>query len=114
MEEILTNHKITPTKLRVQILSLLNLSTRPLSYDEILEQIDANKTTIYRTLDIFLQANLITKNEINHKFFYELSKEARGYFVCETCNKFEPIELPKLPGKDIKSGVIKGICESCI
>ncbi|CUU83927.1 Fur family transcriptional regulator [Campylobacter hyointestinalis] len=104
---------ITSTPLRISIIEILQNASKPISYDEFLAKIKANKTTIYRNLDLLLSKNLIIKSEIEHKSFYELSGHAKAYFICETCHKMEEIEVPILPGKNIKSAVIKGVCENC-
>lgn len=109
----LQNHDIVVTPLRVELVEMLQQANRPISYDEFLSKIKANKSTIYRNLDILLSKNLIIKSEIEHKSFYELSDHAKAYFVCEACHQMEEIEIPNLPGKSIKSAVIKGICEKC-
>ncbi|ANE36535.1 transcriptional regulator, Fur family [Campylobacter iguaniorum] len=109
----LNEHSIAPTPIRVSIIEILQANDKPISYDEFLTKIKANKTTIYRNLDILLDKNLIIKNEIDHKSFYGLADHAKAYFVCETCHKLEEIELPKLPGKSVKSVAIKGLCEKC-
>lgn len=109
----LNSHEITPTPLRVQIIKILHAAQKPISADELLSRIQANKTTIYRNLDLLFSKNLIVKNEINHKSFYELADHAKAYFVCEQCHKIEEISVPNLPGKNITSAVIKGVCEEC-
>ncbi|EAH8299948.1 Fur family transcriptional regulator [Campylobacter fetus] len=109
----LQSHNISSTPLRIELVNMLQNANKPISYDEFLSKIKANKTTIYRNLDLLLSKNLIIKNEIEHKSFYELADHAKAYFVCETCHEMEEIEVPNLPGKNIKSAVIKGICEKC-
>lgn len=112
-ENFLTKYDISPTPLRIEIIKILQTTDKPISYDEFLAKITANKTTIYRNLDLLLSKNLIVKNEIDHKSFYELADHAKAYFVCETCHKIEEIKVPVIPGKNIKSAVVKGLCESC-
>ena len=52
-EELLTKNDIKITPLRLEILRILRAAAAPLSYDEILAQIGANKTTFYRCMDLF-------------------------------------------------------------
>ena len=80
-----------------------------LSYDEILQNLDANKTTIYRSMELFEKQNLIVKTENNHKSYYELADGAKAYFICDVCHKVTNIEVP-MPkqAKIVKSAVIKG------
>lgn len=111
--DFLAQNGISSTDLRVQIIEVLQCSNRPVSYDEILSLITANKTTIYRNLDLFLSKGLITKTEINRKNVYELANQSKAYFVCESCHSMVQIDIPSLllPGKSIK--VVKGVCEKC-
>lgn len=104
---------IKPTKLRVDIINILLNAKKPVSYDEILSFVDANKTTIYRTFDILEDKKLIYKFEENRKFFYSISKKWQAHFFCESCKKIEEIKMPKLNKKNVKSVTVTGICESC-
>lgn len=112
--EILAKHNIKVTSLRLELLKILSQSKKPLSYNEILEQVTANKTSIYRAFEIFEKNNIIIKNEVDRKAFYELGNAAKAYFVCDVCHTMINIDLP-LPNiaKSIKSAVIKGICKEC-
>ena len=76
----------------------------PLSYDEILESLNANKTTFYRSIEIFEKKGLVIKTENNHKSYYELANEAKAYFICDVCHKVTNIDMPHLNvAKNIKS-----------
>ena len=63
----LQNHDIAVTPLRVELVEMLQQANRPISYDEFLSKIKANKSTIYRNLDILLSKKLIIKIEIKNK-----------------------------------------------
>ena len=65
----LQNHDIAVTPLRVELVEMLQQANRPISYDEFLSKIKANKSTIYRNLDILLSKNLIIKSEIEQRVF---------------------------------------------
>lgn len=111
--ELLQTNGIKPTALRLKILEILDEAKAPLSYDEILSKIDANKTTFYRCMDLFEANGIIIKNENNHKNFYELSSGAKAYFVCDICRKMTNIQMPKIRQNHVKSVVVKGICDEC-
>ncbi|MBR8461311.1 transcriptional repressor [Campylobacter sp. faydin G-24] len=114
IQNFLSEHNIRPTTLRVQIVKALNESQIPLSYDEILQSLKANKTTIYRTMELLEEQGLIVRTENNHKSYYEFADGAKAYFICDVCHKITNIEVPILPqAKIVKSAVIKGICEEC-
>ena len=99
--DFLEEHNIKATTLRIKLV-------------EILQILDANKTTFYRSMEIFEKENLVIKTENNHKSYYELANEAKAYFICDICHKVTNIDMPHLNvAKNIKSAVIKGICDKC-
>lgn len=112
-QELLKINGINPTSLRTQILEILSRTDVPLCYDEILSKIKANKTTFYRSMELFEAKGIVIKSENNHKNFYELASEARAYFVCDVCKKMTNIDMPSLNQNHIKSVVVKGICDEC-
>lgn len=105
---------IAVTPLRARLIEVLNDAERALSYDEILAKISANKTTIYRNLQLFEQHGILISCEHEHKNFYELGSGARAYFICDVCHKVTNVDVP-LPkeAKSVKSAIIKGVCSSC-
>lgn len=113
-ENILQEHGVKPTALRARIVEILKASQTPLSYDEILQNLDANKTTFYRSMQLFEEHGLIIRTENNHKSYYELADGAKAYFICDICHKVTNIEVP-MPkeARVVKSAVIKGICGEC-
>ena len=111
-EELLTKNDIKITPLRLEILHILHAAA-PLSYDEILAQIDANKTTFYRCMDLFEAKGIVLKSENNRKNFYELESGAKAYFVCDVCHKMTNIDMPRLKQNHVKSVVVKGVCDEC-
>lgn len=113
-KKFLQDHNIKTTKLRQKIIEILNCSKNPLSYDEILSQIDANKTTFYRNIELFENRDIVIKTENNHKNYYELANGAKAYFVCEICKQMTNVKVPNISGPSkVKSIVIKGICKDC-
>ena len=112
-EELLTKNDIKITPLRLEILHILHAAAAPLSYDEILAQIDANKTTFYRCMGLFEAKGIVLKSENNRKNFYELESGAKAYFVCDVCHKMTNIDMPRLKQNHVKSVVVKGVCDEC-
>ena len=112
-EELLTKTDIKITPLRLEILHILHAAAAPLSYDEILAQIDANKTTFYRCMDLFETKGIVLKSENTRKNFYELESGAKAYFVCDVCHKMTNIDMPRLKQNHVKSVVVKGVCDEC-
>ena len=112
-EELLTKNDIKITPLRLEILHILHAAATPLSYDEILAHIGANKTTFYRCMDLFEAKGIVLKSENNRKNFYELESGAKAYFVCDVCHKMTNIDMPPLKQNHVKSVVVKGVCDDC-
>ena len=112
-EELLAKNDIKITPLRLEILHILRTAAAPLSYDEILAHIGANKTTFYRCIDLFEAKGIVLKSENNRKNFYELESGAKAYFVCDVCHKMTNIDMPRLKQNHVKSVVVKGVCDDC-
>lgn len=113
-KKILEQNNIKATPLREKMIKILGSSKMPLSYDEILSKINANKTTFYRNIELFETKNIIVKTENNHKNYYELANETKAYFVCDICKQMINIKVPKINDvSKVKSVIIKGICKKC-
>ena len=112
-EGLLRQNNIKTTPLRLKILEILQNANEPLSYDEILSKISANKTTFYRCMDVYEQKGIVMKTENNRKNFYELATQAKAYFVCDVCHKRTSIDMPSLNQNNVKSVLVKGICDDC-
>ncbi|BCX78847.1 Fur family transcriptional regulator [Campylobacter sp. 19-13652] len=112
--EILNQHGIATTELRVAILRLLRRAQSPLSYDDMLKKLKANKTTIYRNMQLFEDRGLVSKTELGGKARYALSSKASAHFVCNVCHGVHAINMPLFLNGDVAtSAVIKGICREC-
>lgn len=110
---LLTKYGVAPTPLRISIIRLLNNSSVPLSYEDLIKELDVHKTTIYRNLTTLEESDIIIKTENDKRAYWALHEEAKAYFVCERCHKIEEVSMPKLDFKDVKSITIKGICDEC-
>lgn len=109
----LKENNIAYTALRSKIVEILKEHKTPVSCDELVVLTGANKTTIYRNIALLQEKNLIVVSENNHKSFYELATNAKAYFVCDNCHKMKEIAMPVLEQKNVKSVVVKGICDEC-
>ncbi len=108
--DILKKYDIPITTLRVEILQILAFAKTPLSYDQF--DLQANKTSFYRNMELFEKNGIVIKSELNRKSFYELANQAKAHFVCDVCHVISDIKMPKIKGV-VKSVVVKGICEKC-
>lgn len=83
-----------------------------------------SKTTIYNTLKIFIEANLVKVINIeDHEARYDIVTEDHGHFKCESCGliydfdiNFDSLANENLKGFQIyeKDVFLKGICPTCV
>lgn len=90
-ENAFKNHLLKKTRSRELILEILLSASHPLTVNEINDALKDKKidlSTIYRTLNSFVE-NSIIKKEMNSKkeytFYYE--KEDNHILVCKICHK---------------------------
>ncbi len=83
------------TSVRKQILEILNTSTKPLTAHEILSEIEANKTTIYREIETLLKAGYLNEVDFGDRNKrYELSSLGHHHhLVCIKCHGVEDVVL---------------------
>lgn len=93
-----TGERITPIR-RALLENFCNYS-KPQTPQELLSYLEknglmANKTTVYRQLEIFVQIGLIQEiNFSDRSKRYEIaSKEHHHHLVCQNCKKIEDINL---------------------
>lgn len=110
VHQLLKDHHIGISKLRVEILETLARSKTPLSFESFL--LEANKTTFYRNMELFEREGIVVRTELNRKGFYELADRVGAYFVCEVCHEFQNMQMPSIKGR-VKSVLAKGVCQKC-
>jgi Fur family ferric uptake transcriptional regulator len=112
----ITNIKLTSA--RKSILELLVNSNKPLSYEDMKDNISMDKATFYRNITIFEEENLISSFESNDKKrYFEIKKTQHSHFICSSCSKIECIHEKvdfHLPNYKIENIIIKGICKDCL
>ena len=112
----ITNIKLTSA--RKSILELLINSNKPLSYEDMKDNISMDKATFYRNITIFEEGNIINSFESNDKKrYFEISKTPHSHFICSSCSKIECIHKKidfNLPEYKIENIIIKGICKYCL
>lgn len=110
---LLKQSNIAITDLRLEMLEILRLNHKPLSFDEF--HLKANKTTFYRNMELFEERGIVIKTNLERKSYYELAQDAKAHFICDVCHKITDFALPKsttLNGR-VKSLVAHGICNDC-
>jgi Fe2+ or Zn2+ uptake regulation protein len=83
------------TQTRKKILNLLENSSHPLTADQLLSQINVNKTTIYRQLESLTKSGLLQAvNFGGRKIRYELTSLGHHHhLVCNHCESVTDIVL---------------------
>ncbi|MBQ9266490.1 MAG: transcriptional repressor [Bacilli bacterium] len=129
-DEIFTKHSLKRTHSRIEILSVLEKSQSPLTAEEIfklLRKRDVDLSTIYRTLNSFVDANIIKKEINNNKenIFSIIKEEDKHILVCTKCHK--RVEIAGCPYHEANEKIeqetgflindhtteIYGICPDC-
>ena len=112
------NTNIKLTSARKSILELLINSNKPLSYEDMKDNISMDKATFYRNITIFEEENIISSFESNDKKrYFEIKKTQHSHFICSSCSKIECIHEKldfHLPDYKIENIIIKGICKNCL
>ena len=129
-KEMLVSAGLRRTGGRVEILEVLQQAKMPLNQEEILAQLDRdlNRTTVYRTLESFIQAGLVHRCFVRERaWHYELAHNCRPrqchpHFTCTNCNRTLCLKNVFLPlVEDIPEGFviqrqqvrIEGLCPDC-
>ncbi|OCL82169.1 Peroxide operon regulator [Arcobacter porcinus] len=105
------------TNARKSILDLLLKSKRPLSYEDIKNDIVMDKATFYRNITFFEEHKLINSFESNDKKrYFEIKDKEHIHFICDVCSNIECIfEEPNFSLKNYKIDniILKGQCKDC-
>lgn len=126
--EYLLQKGVKPSYQRIKILDYLiaekNHPTVSDIYHAIVQEIPTlSKTTVYNTLNLFIQHNivievLIEENEVR----YDFAEMEHGHFKCSRCGMVVDFEMPaslsspeELKGFRIEENhvYLKGICPRC-
>jgi len=129
--EILKEKNIKITKGRIAILNILKNSESSLSAEKIHQIYRCNDTninlsTVYRTLELFEEKELVEKITLNDAVFsYKLKgKTHRHHLECDICHKEVEIPCPMLQVQEMVQNstgftltdhdlVMKGVCKEC-
>ena len=110
--------KLKLTTARRAILEILVDSNKPLSYEDIKDDLSMDKATFYRNITKFEDENIINSFESNDKKrYFEIQKTKHSHFICNVCSKIECIHEKldiNIPGHQIDNIIIKGICPNCL
>lgn len=130
-QEFLKSKNIKITKGRVEILEILKGAEGSLSAENIYaisreENVNINLSTVYRTLELFEEKQIIEKIALTDGVFaYKLRKKTHKHLLrCDVCNKEIDIPCPMSQIEEIvrnETGftltehdlVMKGVCREC-
>jgi Fe2+ or Zn2+ uptake regulation protein len=96
LQQLLKENNFKATPKRVEVLSYLAKRKKPVGVDTLCDKFKAtNKTTIYRMLEAFVEANILSKHDLGHGHYdYEFSPEKHHHhLVCSKCGQIEEVDL---------------------
>lgn len=126
--EQLSNSGVKPSIARIHIYNYLlkskNHPTVDTIYSDLISEIPTlSKTTVYNTLKVFMEANLVKAlNLYENEKRYDIIDDNHSHFVCEKCDKiydipYEDTDLLPVGYNDFKIKekqiLLKGICGKC-
>lgn len=118
LNTLTNNSNIKLTNARKAILEILIDSNKPLSYEDVKNDLSMDKATFYRNITKFEEENIISSFESNDKKrYFEIQKVPHSHFICSNCSKIECIHQKldiNLENHQIDTIIIKGLCPSCI
>jgi Fur family transcriptional regulator, ferric uptake regulator len=104
---------------RKKILSILSKQQHPISFEEytVLDP-DIDKSTFYRTMQTFEQANIISGIESEEgKRYFEFKETIHPHFICQNCHTITcltPVPAVTLEGYHVETIIYKGRCPLCL
>jgi Fur family ferric uptake transcriptional regulator len=110
------NLKLTPA--RVEVLEILITKNKPISYEDIKDELSMDKATFYRNIAKFEDNSIIRSFESNDKKrYFSLEQNFHPHFICTKCNTISCLSeknLIDMDGYKIESIIIKGVCPLCL
>ena len=129
ISEKLSSKEINPTMQRIKIYEYLYENKTHPTVDTVFVNVHKefptlSKATVYNTLNLFVEKNLIQEISIEGKESrYDYNTVNHGHFKCKTCGGITDFNITKnvLNDTNIKDFIIeeqhiyiKGVCEKCI
>lgn len=128
--EILTSAKLRRTRARIAVLTALLQADRPLTQEQIAENAGChapNKVTIYRTLESFVEADIVHKAFLQDRTWHFepahncSEHQCHPHFSCTGCGQTHCMTDVALPMATAKKGYVvhhqrvqlEGLCPQC-
>jgi Fur family ferric uptake transcriptional regulator len=118
IKKLFKDNNIKLTTARETILDILSRADTPLNYEQIRSKMkmDMDKTTFYRNISLFEEANIVQKFESDErKWYFEFLKKAHAHFICEHCHSVICVDFvaPDIEEHSVKNVILKGVCKKC-
>lgn len=117
IEKIIEEKHLKLTSARRELLEILVEVQKPISFEDIKNEITMDKATFYRNASKFEEEGIVYSFESNDKKrYYELQGAPHAHFICSVCNSIEclkNVEPITLEGYIIVDMIFKGICKKC-
>lgn len=128
VKDYLEENGIKPSIQRLKIMEYLLKNYSHPTVDEIFQHLSPeiptlSKTTIYNTLNLFIEKNIVSELMIEgNEIRYDAIKEIHGHFKCKDCGDIRNIDIDlekvEINGlKDVKIEethfYLRGTCEDC-
>jgi Fur family transcriptional regulator, ferric uptake regulator len=117
INNIIEEKNLKVTSARKELLEILSSQKKPISFDDIKDNISMDKATFYRNISKFESESIVNSFESNDKKrYYEIQKFPHAHFICNVCNTVEclnDIFDVKIDNYIIQDMIIKGICKRC-
>jgi len=124
---ILKQYRVSITRTRIFLLNLFLQSNEALTLQYFLNNPlhHLDRTTIFRTLNLFVEKKIILRipaaDGINNYLFLQAKDPVHSYFICRGCKKIVPMEMIVLPEIKLPDDFIyqnteikvSGLCSSC-
>lgn len=127
--ELCQSQHLRLTKPRQEIFTLLQQSDTPIAISDVIKKCPhINRSSIYRTLDLFNKLNITKPVHVGWKTYYELAEPFaphHHHLHCIYCKKAIPIQTPELENlihriSDKHNFIItkhhfelEGVCKNC-
>lgn len=126
LKDYLESYKINVSNIRIFILDILLSSDNHLTADEIYKELKnimptLSKTSVYNTLDLFIEKQLIKSVKLDEKETrFDIKTSPHGHFKCIKCNKVYDFDINNVRYKDLEDfEILKndiqlyGLCKNC-
>lgn len=116
-KEIMNQHQLKVTASRESLLHILLQRDKPLSYEDIKQDLEMDKTTFYRNMSTFENSGIVNGFESDDKKrYFEINQNPHAHFICKVCHNIEclkEVAILNLIGYQVDNFILHGTCKSC-